>query len=163
MKTLEIRGQNSFDYHSYERVACRAVIIKGDMILLSYAKNEDTYMLPGGGLEGNESDIECIKREVEEETGNVIETKECVLEVDEYYEDYKYISKYFIANIVGEGKRHLTPLEVEVELQPVWMKISKALLVFMTHESYRDKNEMKRGLYLRELTALKEILKSYGK
>ncbi|MFD1174538.1 NUDIX hydrolase [Oceanobacillus picturae] len=31
------------------------------------------HFLPGGGMEDNESDIECLKREVIEETGNKIE------------------------------------------------------------------------------------------
>ena len=51
MKTIEIYGDNYFGRHSITRTACRAIIIIDDMVLMSYEKKTDQYMLPGGGLE----------------------------------------------------------------------------------------------------------------
>ena len=62
MKTIDIVGQNYFGSYQKTRTACRAIIIKDDMILLSYEKNNDLYMLPGGGIEENETEIECVDR-----------------------------------------------------------------------------------------------------
>lgn len=42
-------------------------------------------MIPGGGLERNESDEECCIREIAEETGVQVETSDCLLEIAEYY------------------------------------------------------------------------------
>lgn len=55
-----------------------------DIILMSYETKNDQWMIPGGGLEKNESDYECCVREIAEETGVLVETSECLLEIDEY-------------------------------------------------------------------------------
>lgn len=44
-------------------------------------------MIPGGGLEKDETDRDCCIREIAEETGVVVETSDCLLEIDEYYEN----------------------------------------------------------------------------
>ena len=157
MKTIDIVGQNYFGSYQKTRTACRAIIIKDDMILLSYEKNNDLYMLPGGGIEENETEIECVTREVEEETGYIIDTTECILEIDEYYEDVKYITKYFFGTIKGKGMMKLTPVEAKSGMEPTWMKLDEAICLFSEHETFRDSDEMKRGLYLREYSALKHF------
>lgn len=60
-------------------VRCQAVIIKNDRILVlrqyNHKRSEEYWMLPGGGLETNESEEECIKREIKEETNLDIDIK----------------------------------------------------------------------------------------
>ena len=157
MKTIDIVGQNYFGSYQKTRTACRAIIIVDDMVLLSFEKNNDLYMLPGGGIEENETDQECVKREVEEETGYIIDTNQCILEIDEYYEDVKYITKYFFGTIKGKEMMKLTPVEARDGMEPRWMKLDEAIHIFSEHETYRNNAEMKRGLYLREYTALKHF------
>ena len=157
MKIIEIKGKNYFDSYREIRKACRTVIIKDDMLLLSFQKNRDTYMLPGGGLEINETEKECAIREVEEETGYIVETGECVLVIEEYYEDIKYVTKYFVGKVLKEGKQRLTPNELIEGMEPHWMRLDDAINMFSKHETYRDSNEMKRGLYFREFIALTNI------
>ena len=157
MKTIEIVGQNYFGSYQKTRAACRAIIVKDDTILLSCEKNNDLYMLPGGGIEENETDQECVKREVEEETGYIIDADECILEIDEYYEDVKYITKYFFGTIKGKGMMKLTPVEAKDGMEPFWMRLGDAINMFSKHETYRDSDEMKRGLYFREFIALTHI------
>lgn len=50
-----------------ERIAIRAIILDNDQILLMHSNRGD-FKFPGGGLEKNESNEECLKREVREET-----------------------------------------------------------------------------------------------
>ena len=159
MKTIEVFGDNYSGEWKKIRYACRAVIVDNGMILLSYAKIEDLYMIPGGGLEDGETYEECCAREVSEETGYLIKPSECVLDIDEYYEDHKYISKYFFGTVVGKTDIKLTPLEKIVELTPKWIPLSDAIDIFSKHADYADNDEMKRGMYLREFTALSELIK----
>lgn len=53
----------------------RAIILETEGILLIKRKkpNREYYVFPGGGLEENESPVECIVRECEEELGLDVE------------------------------------------------------------------------------------------
>jgi len=53
----------------FERIATRAIVLKGDKILLLYTQRYDDYTLPGGGVDAGEDLIEGFKRELVEETG----------------------------------------------------------------------------------------------
>ena len=159
MLIKEIYGDNYSGKYVRTRTACRAIITDNGKILLSYAKAEDVWMLPGGGLENNESFAECCIREAAEETGYVIEPSDCVLQINEYYEDCRYVSKYFFAAVIGNTDVKLTEAEIKAELVPQWIPINAAVDIFSKHALYADSFEMKRGLYLREFTALKELLK----
>ena len=158
MKKIEITGDNYFGKYEYAREACRAVIIDDDKILLSYETINDVWMLPGGGLEAGETDEECIIREVAEETGYLFVPSKCVLEIDEYYENARYISKYFIGTITGKTDTHLTEAEIKGGLESRWKLIKEAFEIFSKHKEIINPEE-KRGLYQREYVALIEILK----
>ena len=158
MKKIEIKGKSYFGKYDHVRAACRAVILDETRILLSYEAKNDVWMIPGGGIEEGETDEQCVIREVAEETGNLFEPAECVLELDEYYEGTKYISKYFVGRIVGSTDTHLTEAEIQGGLESRWIPIEDALAVFSTHQRITDFEE-KRGLYQREYAALKEMLK----
>ena len=58
------------------RVAARGVLIEDGKILLSYERNTDIYMSPGGGLEEGETLAECCARELAEETGYKVKVGE---------------------------------------------------------------------------------------
>ena len=158
MRKIEIKGDNYFGKSVYIRKACRGVIIDNGNILLSYETKRDIWMLPGGGLESGETDEECVIREVEEETGNIFKPSECVLQINEYYEDTKYITVYFIGTITGKTKIHLTEVEKEEGLEPRWIPINQTLEIFSKHAEIISPEE-KRGLYQREYCALIEIIK----
>ena len=55
------------------RTSARAVIIKGEEVLLVYKKKYGYYSFPGGGIEEGEDDAATLQREVAEETGYQIE------------------------------------------------------------------------------------------
>ena len=101
MKKLETIGANYFGHWEHTRTGCRGIVLRGSDILLTHRARNGQYMIPGGGLEPGESEAECCAREVVEETGVLVEPGECVLEIDEYYEDWKYVSYFFLCTPWG--------------------------------------------------------------
>ena len=157
MKTLETIGENYFGHWENTRTACRGIILKDGCVLLSYETLTGLYMIPGGGLEEDEDERECCARELAEETGFLVDPSECVLEMDEFYEDWKYISRYFLGTVTGQTEIKLTTREKEVGMEPRWLPLDEAVAIFSTHASYTDTDEMRRGIYLREYTVLKAL------
>lgn len=157
MKKIDIFGENYSGKYDKIRVACRGIIIKGCEILLSYETVTDQWMLPGGGVEENESLTECCVREIEEETGFLVQPSECALEIDEYYENVRFISYYFFCTITGTTERKLTEREKPFGLEPRWLSINTVMDIFSKHNSFYGVNEERRGLYLREYTAFSEL------
>jgi 8-oxo-dGTP diphosphatase len=158
MEILDIYGENHFEKQTKTREACRGIIIFEEKILLTYEVNTDQWFIPGGGLEGNESLEECCTRELAEETGYIVKPFKQYLTINEYYEEWFFISHYFICDIKGETKRKLTKREVEVCLEPRWLPLKEAMEIFSKHQDYADENEMKRGAYLREYNALSYLV-----
>ena len=158
---LEIVGANYFGKWDKTRTACRGIILRGNRLLLSYETRTGQWMLPGGGLEAGEDERECCIREVAEETGFLIRPTDCVLEIDEYYEDFKWVNRYFFGEVTGETAVHLTEREKEVGMEPRWLHLDEILQIFSEHASYADKDEMRRGMYLREYTALSKLCGAY--
>ena len=155
---MDIIGDNYFGNYKIIRTASRGIIIDKDNILLSYSKNYDLYMIPGGGLESGEDIISCCIREIEEETGKIVQPSECKFVINEYYEDEKYVSYYFVCKIKKEGKIKLTENEIKSRLEARWVNINQAIEILSKYGDCKQVDEIKRGVYLREFTALKYIL-----
>ena len=158
MKTIEIVGKNYFGHWTHERTACRGVIIEDGRVLLSYAVRDDLWMIPGGGLEAGEDEGTCCVRELAEETGRVVLPSACALELQEYYEDCKYVSRYFFGAVVGRCQSKLTEAEQRMGLEPRWLPVEEALQIFSRHDDYAATDEERRGIYQREHTALSALL-----
>ena len=158
MKTKEIVGENYWGYWEKTRTACRGIIVQDGRILLSYETKTGQWMLPGGGLEDGEDEQTCCIREVAEETGFLIQPSECQLQIDEYYEGWKWVNRYFFATVKGKTDIKLTDREKEIGMKPRWLPISEIFDIFSRHAYYADTDEMRRGMYLREYTALCELL-----
>ena len=159
MKTIEIVGKNYFGHWTHERTACRGVIIEDGRVLLSYAVRDDLWMIPGGGLEAGEDEGTCCVRELAEETGRVVLPSACALELQEYYEDCKYVSRYFFGAVVGRFQSKLTEAEQRMGLEPRWLPVGEALRIFSRHADYAATDEERRGIYQREYTALSALWK----
>ena len=158
VKIIDIVGDNYLGNWTNTRTACRAIVMHEGQVLLSYETKNGQWMIPGGGVEQGEEDKGCVIRETSEETGFVIKPSECVLEIDEYYEDWKWVNRYFIGTITGTCERNLTDREKEVGMEPRWLPVNEIIEVFAKHNEYADCDEMKRGMYLREYTALMEVI-----
>ena len=156
-RIVEIIGDNYFGKWEKTRTACRGIVIRENRLLLSYETVTGQWMLPGGGIENSEDERECCIREVAEETGFLIRPTECVLEIDEYYEDFKWINRYFFGEVTGETAVRLTEREKAVGMEPRWLPLDEVIRIFSEHASWKDKDEMRRGMYLREYTALSRL------
>ncbi len=155
MEIIEIPGANRFETWSEHRVACRGIVVRGDKLLLSFEEKTGQYVLPGGGLEAQETIADCCRREVAEETGVLVSVGERYLDTHEFYEEWFFETHFFICQPIGETEQKLTPREQQVGTVPKWLNIDEALSVFSKHQDYAETNEERRGIYLREYTALK--------
>ena len=162
MKTKEIIGGNYWGRWENTRTACRGIIIQDSLILLSYETKTGQWMLPGGGLEDGEDEKACCIREVAEETGVLIRPSECQLEIDEYYEDWKWVNRYFFGTVAGQTEIRLTDREKEVGMEPRWLPLGEIMEIFSKHASWAETDEMRRGMYLREYTALCELTRDHA-
>lgn len=161
MKETDILGANRFETYSKTRIGCRAIVLQDGKLLVSREEISDYWVLPGGGLEKGETVAECCVREVLEETGCLVEPIEEFLVINEYYEEYRYISHFFICKAVGKGEQKLTAAEKARGLVPRWVDFQFFADVVSEHEKYAAENEEKRGAYLREYTAITEYLNTH--
>ena len=156
MKEIEILGANRFETFTKTRSGSRAVVVRDGDILLSRETKSGWWLIPGGGTEEGETPEMCCVREVEEETGYIVRPVREFLTLYEYYEEYRYISHYFVCEVTGAGRMNLTGAERARGLEPQWIPLREAMDIFSRHQEYAAVSEEKRGAYLREYTALKE-------
>ena len=91
-----------------KRVRSRAIIIHEEKIVSMYRERQGRifYTFPGGGKEGNESEEDCVKREVFEEVGLIIQPIKKVY----VYENQNSIEHFYVAKWIsgefgsGEGE-----------------------------------------------------------
>ncbi len=161
VKIIEIHGANERKIISKTRTGCRGIVIKNSLMLISHEVNTDCYLIPGGGLEENETLEECCVREIQEETGYIVKPVCRFLTMNEYYEDCKYVSHYFLCDITGEAEQNLTEAEKERGLIPEWAEPEKMLELYSNYNDFAATDEEKRGQYQREYAALSEYLKMF--
>ena len=155
METIRQYSIHFDDPPKKTRPASRGLIIENGKVLLTYEKNTDVYMSPGGGREGNETFEDCCIRELREESGYDVIPYEPFLIISEYCFDTCYEAHYFLCEIKGRGQQSLTPDEIEHGACPVWLEINEAIEIF---SHYDEKTEDLRSLYMREFTVLNKYL-----
>ncbi len=158
VKTIEISGANRFETYTKTREGSRAVIVRDGLILLTHETASGWWLIPGGGMEAGETPETCCVRETEEETGLIVRPLRQFLTLYEYYEEYRYISRYFVCEVTGRGQMRLTDAEKRRGVEPQWLPLREAVSIFSRHQSYAAVSEEKRGSYLREYTALREYM-----
>ena len=94
-----------------------------------------------------------------EETGFKVEVINKYFLINEYYEDWLFISRYYICKCVGTTARKLSPREIKVGMEPRWVPLQDAIEIFSKHQDYAASDEEKRGIYLREYNALQSFCK----
>ena len=80
----------------------RGIIVNSqNEVLMCYSNGLQHYEFPGGHLEGKETIEDCLKREILEETGIVIDEKEAIP---------FYTIKYYCKNYRDSGKNRLVEI-----------------------------------------------------
>ena len=114
------------------KIRCQGVILHDDYILLVKHLNHRTdhpyWWLPGGGLEPNETQEECIVREIREETHLSVRVEHLLFETedsDRRYTYQKYVT-YLCIPVSGEvapGSEHENSLVhsiISADWYPLW-------------------------------------------
>ncbi len=149
---------------SFSRKATRAIVLKGEDILLLYTARYDDYSLPGGGVDEGESLIDGLIRELKEETG-----AQHVTRIEEFglYEEFRpwhkegfdiiHMESYCFVCSVGDVLKEpeLESYEINNGMRPVWMNIHEAI----KHNENTFVNSEKKGMSIeREIFLLKRIV-----
>jgi 8-oxo-dGTP pyrophosphatase MutT (NUDIX family) len=101
------------------RLSSRAIVIKNHQLLLNEFDHGSYYNFPGGGLEDDETLRANVEREVLEETGYTVHSKELIL-VYEYNAErtgYKYGKRnaisYFFRCVIDEDVKQVERTEID--------------------------------------------------
>jgi 8-oxo-dGTP pyrophosphatase MutT (NUDIX family) len=111
---------------SRERVAA-ILIQEGEIALIErYRLGRHYFVFPGGGIEAGENFVEALEREMEEETGLIVNVQRLIADV--WYRGTP--QHYFLVDAVGgefgngQGEEYTTPLPPEVgTYRPVWIPV----------------------------------------
>lgn len=94
----------------------QGAIIKDDQLLLiqhrEHACGRSYWVIPGGGREQGESEEECVKREMQEETGLTVSVERILLdEAGQSPGVYQWYRTYLCQVVSGEAKPGYEPEE----------------------------------------------------
>lgn len=82
-----------------------AIILDGDKLLVVHSvySGNEFYLLPGGGIEGNETIFECAVRETKEETGATVRAVKVAYANDYITADGRCLNIYILCSLVSKG------------------------------------------------------------
>ncbi len=156
MKKLNTLGEKiNGDFIERNRAAGIVLNDKKEMILMNLT-NMYFHMLPGGGVDSNESMEEALYRELKEETGaNIQIISELGIVVENLQErKIKQITYFYLTKVVGEIQEpNFMPDELEQGYQVEWYLIDEAIKIL------EEENEYEEYIKQRELVAIKEAKK----
>jgi ADP-ribose pyrophosphatase YjhB (NUDIX family) len=153
----------SLEQSTFLRLATRAIVLRGEMILMLYTERYHDYTLPGGGLDKEEELQQGLVRELQEETGaqNIRNIREFGLyeEFRPWYKadfDIMHMKSYcYVCDIdtqLGESK--LEDYEVQNGMKPVWLNIFDAI----KHNEQTMQNSPKKGMSIERETFLLKLI-----
>lgn len=152
------------ELRTIQRHAARAIVVKGEDILLLYTQRYHDYSLPGGGIDEGEDAVAGLMRELQEETGATgVRNVQAFARYDEYRPWHKadgdiihMISYCYLCEIDETlGDTAFESYEINNGMRPLWVNIHKAI----AHNEDVMANSDKKGLSIdRETYLLKEIV-----
>ncbi|MCF3096171.1 NUDIX domain-containing protein [Aeromonas australiensis] len=131
-----VHGEVLTDGRTLERLTVRAVVPRGDELLLVHSRVNGDLMFPGGGIEAGESHYAALARELLEECGAELRELQCLLgETREYraarepgFDAYCIRSLYYLCRIGDQlVAPQPQPYEVRLGFVPGWFALDEAL------------------------------------
>lgn len=189
MRTLTTLDLKNYDpsWRRYRRFAVRAVIQRGNQLLLVHSSEGNFYKFPGGGIEKGESHADTLIRETLEETGLIVipdsireygKVREIRRSVYRSQEIFDQTSYYYFARVEEEmGEMSLDRYEAELgfhltealpaaayqaNLQALSRELQIDLTSLTPREAYREHPEALssgRGTFLLREAYVMELLR----
>ena len=153
----------SLEQSAFLRIATRAIILKGEMILMLYTERYHDYTLPGGGVDAGEDLQQGLIRELQEETGaqNIRNIRDFGL-YEEYRPWYKddfaimQMKSYcYVCDIDSQlGETRLEDYEIKNGMKAVWLNVHDAI----KHNEQTMLNSAKKGMSIERETFLLKLI-----
>ena len=154
---------SSLAQSTFLRSATRAIVLKGEMILMLYTERYHDYTLPGGGLDEGEDLQQGLIRELQEETGaqNIRNIREFGL-YEEFRPWYKadfeimHMKSYcYVCDIDTQlGETKLEDYEIKNGMKAVWLNVYDAI----QHNEQTMQNSAKKGMSIERETFLLKLI-----
>lgn len=117
------------------RTSVRGLVVDAEGRVLLVRTRDGHVMLPGGGIEDGEEEVDCLRREVAEETGVVVDrVGELLGTCTELNPDrdghstWELRCRYWAATTTGDVvPAALVGYEVDMGLHPVWLTPAQAI------------------------------------
>ena len=142
---------------SNTRKTSRAIVINKDgLYAVMYAKKFGLHSLPGGGIDGDETPEEALRREVLEETGCSCDQIEPlgIVKENRFHADYSAVSYYYVVHCFGEITRsQFTEAELAVGTTLKWCTLEET--IHLIKDCIHTTNQRK-FLQARDVAALAE-------
>lgn len=165
--TIDLKDYDS-NWEKFYRPSVRGIILDNEgSVAMIYSGKGHFYKFPGGGIEGNETHLETLMREIREETGmrlipeSVREFGE-VLKIQKGHEGGKDVihvqeNFYYTCEVESEiGNQELEDDEKQLDYVLRFVPIEEAIA---TNAAFKSKNVFLEQMVKREKTVL-EIIKN---
>ncbi|MCR4328927.1 MAG: NUDIX hydrolase [Candidatus Roizmanbacteria bacterium] len=129
-----------------DRLTGKVVLFNNEgQVALIGNKVNDFFLLPGGGIEDNESVLGGIRRECKEETGCEIEIQEMLGMTEDFRSrDGRHCISYgYSAKVISNGTPTLTDNEEDIGAYVKWLSLPEAVELFRLQEQKVKAGEVK--------------------